>query len=69
MPKRKKGVQIPVSLAEELEAISREADVPENRIVSLALTLLFKRDRQELVEALRAVKETFHEPLPPAGTS
>ncbi len=54
---RKKGVRIPVHLAEELETFSREAEVPENRIVSLALTLLFKRDRRELLEALRSLKE------------
>lgn len=59
VPKRKKGVAIPVALAEELEAYSRESDVPENRIVSLALTLLFRRDPQDLKGAIRSLKEMW----------
>lgn len=54
--KRKKGVLIPVTLAEQLEAYATEADVPQNRIVSLALTLLFKQDRHDLMEALQTLK-------------
>lgn len=60
-PVKRKTVYIPVDLAEQLEALSEQADVPETKIVSLALALLLGRTEEVLKEALRVLKETADE--------
>lgn len=53
---KRKTVYIPVDLAEQLETLSKQTDVPETKIVSLALALLLEHKEEALREALRLLR-------------
>ena len=57
-PVKRKTVYIPVELAQQLEALAEATDVPETKIVSLALALLLQHNQGALKEALEILKES-----------
>lgn len=56
VPVKRKTVYIPVDLARQLEELADKTDVPETKIVTLALALLLERKEEGLRDALRLLK-------------